>query len=83
MKLVFLGTAGYHPSETRHTSCLMLPEVGVVLDAGSGMFRVRDLLATKTLDTLAAFPVKFHIMNLALGIDELEGVNAETIHVPV
>ena len=47
---LFLGTAGYHPSETRHTSCLMLPEVGVVLDAGSGMFRVRDLLTTKTLD---------------------------------
>ena len=47
MKLLLLGTSGYHPCERRHTACLMLPEVGIVLDAGTGFFRVRDLLATQ------------------------------------
>ena len=42
MKLLLLGTSGYHPSEQRQTACLMLPEVGIVLDAGTGFFRVRQ-----------------------------------------
>ena len=50
MKLILLGTTGYHPNNRRHTACLMLPEVGVVLDAGTAMFRVRDYLTTKHLD---------------------------------
>lgn len=50
MKLVLLGTSGYHPNDRRQTACLMLPELGVVLDAGSAMFRVADHLETKTLD---------------------------------
>ena len=29
---------------------MMLPEIGVVLDAGTAMFRVRQHLATPTLD---------------------------------
>jgi ribonuclease BN (tRNA processing enzyme) len=52
MKLLLLGTAGYHPNERRQTACFMLPEVGVVLDAGTGFFRVRQHLATPTLDIL-------------------------------
>jgi ribonuclease Z len=50
MLLQFLGTTGYHPCEARHTACLMLPEIGVVFDAGTAFFRVRELLATDTLD---------------------------------
>ena len=65
MKLLFLGTAGYHPSETRHTSCLMLPEVGVVLDAGSGMFRVRDRLTTKTLDVFLTHAHLDHVWGVS------------------
>ena len=49
-RLLLLGTTGYHPSERRHTACMMLPEIGVVLDAGTAMFRVRQHLATPTLD---------------------------------
>ena len=30
MKLLLLGTSGYHPSEQRQTACLMLPEVGFI-----------------------------------------------------
>lgn len=64
MKLVFLGTAGYHPSERRHTSCLMLPELGVVFDAGSGFFRVRDWLMTPTLDIFLTHAHLDHCLGL-------------------
>ena len=50
MKLLLLGTGGYHPSARRQTACLMLPEAGIVLDAGTGFFRVRERLATQSLD---------------------------------
>jgi len=42
--LEFLGTAGYHPNETRHTSCVWLAEAArdesFVLDEGTGFFRL-------------------------------------------
>lgn len=50
MKLRILGTAGYHPSETRQTTCLLLPGSGVVFDAGTAFFRITPLLETPTLD---------------------------------
>jgi len=82
MKLLFLGTAGYHPSETRHTSCLMLPEIGVVLDAGSGMFRVRDRLATKTLDIFLSHAHLDHVWGISFLFDICFGKNLEhvTLH---
>ena len=39
MKIVLLGTTGYHPSERRHTPCMLIAESGVMLDAGTAMFR--------------------------------------------
>ena len=79
MKLLFLGTAGYHPSETRHTSCLMLPEVGVVLDAGSGMFRVRDRLATKTLDIFLSHAHLDHVWGISFLFDTCYGKEMERV----
>jgi ribonuclease Z len=79
MKLLFLGTAGYHPSETRHTSCLMLPEVGVVLDAGSGMFRVRDRLATKTLDIFLSHAHLDHVWGVSFLFDTCFGKSMERV----
>jgi ribonuclease Z len=64
MKLLLLGTSGYHPSEQRHTACLMLPEAGIVLDAGTGFFRVRDHLATTTLDILLSHTHLDHVTGL-------------------
>lgn len=81
MKLLFLGTAGYHPSETRHTSCLMLPEIGVVLDAGSGMFRVRDRLATKTLDIFLSHAHLDHIWGVSFLFDTCYGKDLERVTV--
>ncbi|MGI8980842.1 MAG: MBL fold metallo-hydrolase [Pirellulaceae bacterium] len=79
MKLVFLGTAGYHPSESRHTSCLMLPEVGVVLDAGSGMFRVRDRLATSTLDIFLSHAHLDHVWGVSFLFDTCHGKSMERV----
>jgi ribonuclease Z len=64
MKLLLLGTSGYHPSERRHTACLMLPDVGIVLDAGTGFFRVRDHLATPSLDILLSHTHLDHVAGL-------------------
>ena len=52
MRLHFLGTTGYHPNELRQTACLMLPELGLVLDAGTGFFRVGPLIQTQAISVL-------------------------------
>ena len=49
MKFVFLGTTGYHPNNRRHTPSIMFPEIGLILDAGTGFFRARDLIQTNQL----------------------------------
>src|SRR5262249_39649886 len=64
MKLLLLGTSGYHPNERRHTACLMLPAEGIVLDAGTGFFRVREHLATNTLDILLTHAHLDHVVGL-------------------
>ncbi len=49
MKLHLLGTTGYHPNNIRHTACFMIPEAGLVFDAGR-LFRLRPLLQGDELD---------------------------------
>jgi ribonuclease Z len=71
MKLVLLGTSGYHPNDRRHTACLMLPEIGVVFDAGSAMFRVADHIATDTLDVFLSHVHLDHCMGLTFMFDIL------------
>ncbi len=71
MKFHFLGTTGYHPNEDRHTACMMLPEIGVVFDAGTGFFRVRDLLQTRTLDLFLSHVHLDHSVGLTFMLDVL------------
>ncbi|HEY4309834.1 MAG TPA: MBL fold metallo-hydrolase [Pirellulales bacterium] len=71
MKLLCLGTTGYHPNDQRHTACFMLPEIGVVLDAGTGMFRVRDHLVTDQLKIFISHSHVDHVMGLTFLIDVL------------
>jgi ribonuclease BN (tRNA processing enzyme) len=82
MKLVLLGTGGYYANERRHTACLMLPEVGVVLDAGSGMFRVSDYLATGRLDIFLTHAHLDHVLGLTYLLDVLppEVLEQTTVH---
>jgi ribonuclease BN (tRNA processing enzyme) len=64
MKVHFLGTGGYHPNERRHTACIMLPEVGVVFDAGTSFFRVAGRLATRELQIFLTHAHLDHVVGL-------------------
>jgi ribonuclease Z len=81
MKLLLLGTAGYHPNERRQTACVMLPEAGIVLDAGTGFFRVREHLQTPTLDILLTHAHLDHIAGLTFVLDTTWGRNLSRITV--
>lgn len=82
MKLVLLGTAGYHPTDRRQTACLMLPEFGVVLDAGTAMYRIRNLLTTPQLDIFLTHAHLDHIAGLTFLLDVLweKRMDRVTIH---
>ena len=71
MKIVLLGTAGYHPNERRHTACVMLPQLGVILDAGTSMYRVRQHLATDELDIFLSHAHLDHVVGLTFLLDVL------------
>ena len=64
MRLTFLGTGGYHPSERRHTACIMLPEAGLVLDAGTGFFRVQERVETEEIDVFLTHAHLDHIVGV-------------------
>jgi ribonuclease BN (tRNA processing enzyme) len=61
---MFLGTGGYHPTENRHTACLFVPEAGLVLDAGTGLFRVFPRLMTRELDIFVTHSHLDHVIGL-------------------
>ena len=69
MRIEFLGTAGYHPSETRHTTGVFVPDAApdaaFLLDGGSGTFRLceRDL------------PAKLHVFLTHAHLDHTVGLN--------
>jgi ribonuclease Z len=64
MQLVFLGTGGYHPNERRHTASLLLPDIGVALDAGTGFFRVQNAIRSSTLDVFLTHAHLDHVCGL-------------------
>lgn len=69
MRLVLLGTTGYHANDRRQTACLMLPEVGVVFDAGSGFYRVSEYLETDELDVFLSHVHLDHSLGLTFMFD--------------
>jgi ribonuclease BN (tRNA processing enzyme) len=69
MKLVLLGTTGYHGNDGRQTACLMLPEIGVVLDAGTGFYRLCDYLATDAIDVFLSHAHLDHCVGLTYMFD--------------
>jgi glyoxylase-like metal-dependent hydrolase (beta-lactamase superfamily II) len=50
MKLVVLGSNGYRPTDLGQTACYTIPELGGILDAGTGMYRMVDYLLGNELD---------------------------------
>lgn len=81
MQLHCLGTAGYHPSETRHTACHFIPESGLLLDAGTGIFRLPSLLQTDYLDILLSHTHLDHVMGLTFLLDILNQRPVEQVRV--
>jgi ribonuclease BN (tRNA processing enzyme) len=76
-KLKILGTAGYHPSETRQTVSAFLPEYGIVLDAGSGIFRLRGQIQTPSIDIFLSHMHLDHSIGITFLLDVLYGTNVK------
>jgi ribonuclease Z len=64
MRVVFLGTGGYHPNERRHTAGVLLPELGLLLDAGTGLFRLADRLERDDLTIVLSHAHLDHVCGL-------------------
>ncbi|MCC6493658.1 MAG: metal-dependent hydrolase [Pirellulales bacterium] len=69
MKLVLLGTTGYHANDRRQTASLLLPELGVALDAGTGIYRASDYLQTDSLDIFLSHAHLDHSIGLTFMFD--------------
>jgi ribonuclease Z len=67
LRVELLGSGGYHPTERRHTACVFLPELGLVLDAGTGAFRLHQraqALSSNQLDVVLTHGHIDHIVGL-------------------
>jgi ribonuclease Z len=71
-RVVFLGVLGYQPYRQRHTSCIILPEYGIVLDAGTGFHLVHEYTKLQTLDVYLTHLHDDHICGLLYMLGVLE-----------
>lgn len=74
-----LGTAGYHPSETRETLCHFIPEYGFVLDMGTGAYRLRGRIKTAHLDIFLSHLHLDHAIGTTFLIDILWGTGIKDV----
>jgi ribonuclease BN (tRNA processing enzyme) len=81
MKLHCFGTAGYHPSESRQTSCYFIPEANLILDAGSGLFRVAKHLVSDEVSILLSHAHLDHVFGLTFLLDIIAVTPLQKIHV--
>ena len=82
MKLILLGTAGYHPNDRRHTLCMVIPECGIMLDAGTGAFRAARYLETPDLDIFLTHAHLDHVVGLTYLLDlvRVHPLRSTTVH---
>jgi ribonuclease Z len=64
MRLVFLGTGGFHPNERRHTACVLLPELAIAFDAGTSVFRLAERVPGRDLQVFLTHAHLDHICGL-------------------
>lgn len=64
MKLICLGTGGFHNTETNQSNCYMVPELGIVFDGGTGFFRVTKNLCTPYLEIFLSHAHMDHVCGL-------------------
>ena len=85
MTIEFLGTAGYHPTATRQTNCILLPQAApdaaFVLDAGTGMHRLVGKKLPARLHILLSHAHLDHVAGLTFLLDILYQQTCEvTLH---
>jgi ribonuclease Z len=83
MKVVLLGTTGYHPNDRRQTACVLLPELGVMFDAGTGLYRASEYLQTDALDIFLSHAHLDHCIGLTFLFDlraERPDLGRVTVH---
>jgi ribonuclease Z len=84
MRLICLGTTGYHPSPSRHTACYYLPELNLVLDAGTGVFRLTEQLLRhpkRELDIVLSHAHLDHVVGLTFLLDVMAVTTLHRIRV--
>jgi len=69
MKLLLLGTTGYHPNDRWQTLCLLIPECGIMLDAGTATYRAGRYLKTRELDIFLTHAHLDHVVGLTFLFD--------------
>ncbi len=81
MHIEFLGTAGYHPNETRETSCIFIPDAtpdaSFVLDAGSGIHRLIGRALPPRMHIFITHAHLDHVIGLTFLLDVLLNQNCE------
>jgi ribonuclease Z len=82
MNVVLLGSGGYFPTSQRQTSCVLLPDVGVVLDAGTGVSRLGKYLRTERLDVFLTHAHLDHVAGLTylINVVPAEVARNTTVH---
>ena len=65
MKLIVLGSNGYRPTDLGQTACYAIPELGVILDAGTGIYRLVNHLLSNQIDIFLTHAHSDHYGGLA------------------
>lgn len=64
MNIELLGTGGYFANARRQTACLVLPDEGIVFDAGSALFRLPARVICEHIQIFLTHPHLDHIAGL-------------------
>jgi ribonuclease BN (tRNA processing enzyme) len=64
MRIVLLGSGGYYANDRRHTAGILLPELGVLLDAGTSLYRLPSRLKTRHLQIFLSHAHLDHVVGL-------------------
>jgi len=77
MKIVFLGTTGYYPTEKRHTCCVIIKDLNIILDAGSGFFRFPKFISSYEIHIFLSHYHLDHICGLTQLLGLFKGKEVE------
>lgn len=81
MNVELLGTGGYFPNGRRQTASLLLPEWGIVLDGGSGLFRLGERFHGRRVDLFLTHAHLDHICGLPYLLMPVLAKTVDTINV--